>query len=124
MEALSVVGAEYGCGTVFKLDPTGKKTVLYAFRGKMDGIAPNPHLIRDDAGNFYGTTSSGGDRYYDRTIFKLDSTGKETILHRFNRLDGSRPEGGVIRDVAGNLYGTTTYGGSYANPEGTVFKLT
>ena len=60
-------------------------------------------------------------------MFKLDTTGKETVLHSFVDTDPARPRGGLIRDAAGNLYGTTQYGGGLSNCGGdgcgTVFKL-
>ncbi len=114
-------GLGHGCGTVFKIAPNGTKTVLYAFTGGKDGAYPGGNLILDAAGNLYGTTGSGGDANNDGTIFKIDSTGAETILHRFNNSGGSGPSAGVIRDSAGNLYGTTEYGGKVGS--GTVFKL-
>ena len=49
-----------GCGVVFKLDPNGAETVIYAFTGGTDGGGPNSDLLRDAAGNLYGTTSWGG----------------------------------------------------------------
>lgn len=118
-----------GCGTVFKLDLTGKKTVLHAFTGGADGGRPFAGLIRDAAGNLYGTTLEGGDVVSSTcapfgcgTLFKVDATGVETVLHSFSWVDGLGPIAGLIRDAAGNLYGTTGYGG--AGNYGTLFKLT
>ena len=101
-------GGASGAGTVFKLDRKGKEfSVLYSFMGGADGASPNGGLIRDNAGNFYGTTSGGG-HLNNGTVFKLDGIGKETVLYRFRGgADGSVPSGGVIRDKAGNFYGTT-----------------
>ncbi len=119
---------------VFPMDGTGvgttySESVLYSFCSAAncaDGSAPSAGLIQDAAGNLYGTTASGGSsRYSAGTVFKLDNTGHETVLHRFcsaaNCADGDRPESGLIEDAAGNLYGTTTYGG--AKNRGTVFKV-
>jgi uncharacterized repeat protein (TIGR03803 family) len=120
-----------GCGTVFKLDTTGKETVLHSFT-RTDGANPYAGVIRDAAGNLYGTAYIGGDLTCNSgfgcgTVFKLDTTGKETVLHRFTGKsgDGANPYAGVIRDAAGNLYGTTAYGGGLIcdNGCGTVFKL-
>jgi uncharacterized repeat protein (TIGR03803 family) len=109
-------------GTVFKLDKAGNETVLYNFAGGTDGRYPqNSGVIRDAAGNLYGTTENGGDSNDDGTVFMLDSTGKQTLLHTFNGADGSRPMAGVIRDAAGNLYGTTYQGGAFGY--GTVFRI-
>jgi len=112
------------CGTVFKLDPTGKETVIYRFRGGQDGSAPSAGVIRDEAGYLYGTTSQGGPSL--GTVFRIDSLGKENVLYRFSgNADGSTPMGGLIRDAAGNFYGTTLDGGSDTAQYGfgVVFKL-
>jgi len=111
-----------GCGSVFKLDRTGKKTVLHKFSGGKDGSLPYAGLIRDAAGNLYGTTSEGG--AFDKgTVFKLDRASKQTVLYNFTGgKDGAGPGyGPVVRDAAGNLYGTTAGGGAFG--KGTVFKL-
>src|SRR5208283_5378540 len=123
----------HGCGTVFKLDPTGKETVLYSFTGKPDGAGPYAGLVRDVQGNLYGTTDSGGANG-EGTVFKVDTTGKETVLYSFcsagypNCTDGAQPMAGLVQDAQGNLYGTTFWGGDLVcnAPDGcgTVFKLT
>lgn len=109
-----------GCGTVFKQERNGKETVLYSFAGSPDGSIPGPGLIRDAAGNLYGTTELGGTSA-DGTVFKVDPTGKETVLHSFSGTDGKFPIAGLVRDRVGNLYGTTLMGGAFGN--GTVFKV-
>lgn len=119
-------GGVFRKGTVFKLDTTGQETVLYIFTGGADGAIPLAGLIRDAAGNLYGTTEHGGDLTCNSgigcgTVFKLDTTGKETVLHSFTGKDGTSPIAGVIRDSAGNFYGTTPQGGAFAS--GTAFKL-
>jgi uncharacterized repeat protein (TIGR03803 family) len=117
----------YGCGVVFKLDTTGTETVLYSFTGGADGDAPNAGVIRDSAGNFHGTTYTGGIVTHSCSsgcgvVFKLDTTGTETVVHRFGGpTDGANPTAGLIGDSAGNLYGTTYNGG--ASGAGVVFKL-
>jgi uncharacterized repeat protein (TIGR03803 family) len=126
--------APYGCGTVFKLDSTGKLIVLHSFTGGTDGMSPQATLIRDSAGDLFGTTAGGGNDncqppYGCGTVFKLDKTGKETVLHRFTGRDGAFPSA-LFRDQHGNLYGTTSNGGDLScvvDPQmpgcGTVFKL-
>ena len=110
----------YGCGTVFKLDTTGKVTVLHSFSGgTTDGAGPLAGVIRDSSGNLYGTTLGGG-TYNLGTVFKIDSSGNETVLWSFSGPEGMIPWGGLIRDGAGNLYGTAY---SSAGSNGTVFKL-
>lgn len=119
---MTTTGGTHEYGTVFKLDKTGNETILYSFAGGTDGEYPNlAGVIPDSSGNLYGTTENGGDADNDGTVFELDQSGNETVLHRFNGADGSRPLAGVIRDSAGTLYGTTYEGGASSN--GTIFKL-
>ena len=123
-------------GTVFKVDSLGVETVLYSFCSTStptadctDGAGPNAALIQDTAGNLYGTTSYGGANANWGAVFKVNNAGVETVLHSFcssssateKCTDGATPQAGLIRDTAGNLYGTTTKGG--ANGLGTVFKV-
>lgn len=113
-----------GCGVVFKLDPTGALTVLHSFTGAPDGSYPQGVLTRDAEGNLYGTTFYGGLALGlgFGTVFKVDPAGKETLLYKFaDHRDGSYPSTGLVRDTAGNLYGTAS--GDGAVNFGTVFKL-
>lgn len=119
-----------GCGTVFKIDPAGNETVVYAFTSIPDGTTPRAELIRDSAGNLYGTTSLGG-ASNGGTVFKIDPNGNETVLYSFTKgRDGYYPAAGLVRDSAGNLYGTTANGGNLSCSVqrelgcGVVFKLT
>ncbi len=105
-----------------------QEEVLYSFGGGTDGLQPGAGLIWDAAGNLYGTTPSGGP-YGGGIVFELTPAAgggwTEKVLHNFNPFsstDGAEPSAGLIFDAAGNLYGTTTYGGTYNN--GTVFELT
>jgi uncharacterized repeat protein (TIGR03803 family) len=114
-----------GCGTVFKVDTTGKGTVLYRFKGTPDGYFPEARLVKDPAGNLYGTAYLGGANGLG-AVFRLDTNGKETILHSFagppdGGGDGAFSYEGVIRDAAGNLYGVTSRGGAYGS--GVVYEL-
>ena len=88
-------GCQYGCGTVFKLDTTGRLSVLHAFTGGRDGGQPEFGLVRDEAGSLYGTTTVGGDLSCSTmgfpgcgVVFKVDINGKETVLHAFTGADG------------------------------------
>ncbi len=117
----TVNGEEVGCGTVFKVDATGQETVLYSFEGSPDGRYSAAGLIRDAAGNLFGTTLYGGD-YDDGTVYEVDAAGMEKVLYSFNGSpDGENPEAGLVLDQSGNLYGTTSLGG--ADGQGTVFKV-
>jgi uncharacterized repeat protein (TIGR03803 family) len=110
-----------GCGAVFKLDQAGKETVLYRFTGTPNGDDPQANVIRDATGNLYGTTFYGGS-VGQGIAFKVDTTGKETVLHQFSDTpDGSMPLAGLILDAAGNLYGTTMAGGEFF--WGEIFRL-
>ena len=119
-----------GCGTVYKVTPKGAKTTLYAFNGGNDGVQPIGGLIRDSGGNLYGTTGLGGSGTLCGsagcgTVFKIASDGVESVLYAFKGgSDGAVPYAGVIADAAGNLYGTTSEGGTCVQTNcGTIFKL-
>jgi uncharacterized repeat protein (TIGR03803 family) len=96
--------------------------VVYSFSFS-DGSSPNGDLIRDAAGNFYGTTQFGG-KSNRGVVFELDATGQQTILYDFTGAsDGGIPIGRLLRDTSGNLYGITSLGGDPTCSCGTVFKL-
>ncbi|MGC2109140.1 MAG: choice-of-anchor tandem repeat GloVer-containing protein [Candidatus Korobacteraceae bacterium] len=134
----TAVGGIANNGTVFRLTPPATfcrsvqcpwtETVLYAFTGGSDGANPqNVDLAFDSAGNIYGATYLGG-RFCQGdcgVVFKLTKSGQhwtETTLYEFSGPpDGARPLGGVAFDSAGNLFGTTIYGGVYDG--GTLFEL-
>ena len=187
-----VCAPKYTCGTVYKVDDAGAEAVLYRFQGGNDGANPVAALVMDAAGNLYGTTQGNGAIGAFSTVFKIDSSGSETVLHVFDSSfnvccqdsplaldaagnlygmspyagesgcgydglgcgslyeltrarklkvlhifkgpDGTQPEGGLVRDAKGNLYGTALLGGNQScyspaghtgEPEGcgTVFKL-
>lgn len=115
--------SQHACGALFKLDVSGSETVLHQFGFRTgDGQIPSGGIIGDTAGNLYGTTNSGGVFGYG-TVFKLNvRTGKGRLLYSFTGgVDGSGPQGALVGDAAGSLYGTTEKGGTYGY--GTVFKL-
>ncbi len=112
-------------GAVYELTPNGMATALYYFAGGADGDSPQAGVIFDRAGNLYGTTVGGGTGNCG-TVYKLSPSGSgnwtKTTLYNFQcTSDGSAPYGGLIFDSAGNLYGTTNFGG--ANMVGTVYEL-
>jgi uncharacterized repeat protein (TIGR03803 family) len=107
-------GTSLNGGTVFELSH-GAETVLHSFTGSPDGWESYSGLVRDSAGNFYGTTFAGGD-FGQGTVYKVNASGGVTVLHSFKGYptDGAAPQTGspMVRDAAGNLYGTTSSGGS------------
>jgi len=109
-------------GTIFQ---SLKAAPLYTFTGGADGAQPMAGLIGDSLGNLYGTTAAGGNGSFglgNGVVFAYNVTShKLTVLHTFTGPDGSAPMAALARDAAGNLYGTTFYGGASNN--GTVFKL-
>jgi uncharacterized repeat protein (TIGR03803 family) len=124
--------SEFGCGMVFEVQPNGSKITLYAFRGGSDGAYPYAGLIKDASGNFYGTTSAGGICTANAagcgTVYKIAPDGTESVLYTFQGgNDGEMPEGSLTVDSAGNLYGTTVFGGDTeactGDGCGTAFKI-
>jgi uncharacterized repeat protein (TIGR03803 family) len=126
-------GGAHGAGMVYELTPSAsgwKETVLHSFNTDgIDGFAATGGLVFDASGNLYGTTQFGGtgactNGFGCGTVFELSPSAsgwKETILHDFQGTDGWEVHAGVVFDGAGNLYGTTTNGGS--SNQGTVFEL-
>jgi uncharacterized repeat protein (TIGR03803 family) len=112
------VGGANNFGTIFAFDANGAESVLHTFSGGNDGGNPMSGVIRDDAGNLYGTTHCGGVAPCPNgfgTVFKVDTGGTFTTLYSFTgKTDGGNPEGGVIADTAGNLFGATAGGGDGA----------
>jgi uncharacterized repeat protein (TIGR03803 family) len=116
-------GDANGQGVVFKLAANGTETTLYEFAGGTgDGQYPYGGLLRDKTGNLYGATVAGGPDNAG-TVFELQPDGTESVLHFFTNSssDGNSPEGSLVSDGNGNLYGTTSLGGP--DDLGTVFKL-
>ncbi len=117
----------YGCGTVFKLTPSGTLTTLHSFTGA-DGAYPLAAVVQGSDGNFYGTTSAAGAHQtclpenYCGTVFKITPSGTLTTLYNFAGQDGASPQAALLPANDGNLYGTTYMGGSVNF--GTAFRIT
>jgi uncharacterized repeat protein (TIGR03803 family) len=117
-------------GTVYKLTHRGDswtESVLYSFKGALDGSSPISTLVRDAAGNLYGTTSEGGTRGSYGVIFRLapggNHTWTESVAYRFPGVPGaSLPYNGMVADSVGNFYGATSHGGP--TNDGTIYKFT
>ena len=110
-----------GCGTVFRITPSGALTMLYSFcaqSGCTDGERPEAPLVQAANGNFYGTTFGGANKR--GTVFKITPGGTLTTLYRFP--DGAYPYAALVQAADGDFYGTTSGGG--AADLGTVFKIT
>lgn len=113
-----------GCGTVFKITPSGEVTVLHLFDGS-DGSWPYSGLIQATDGSFYGTTYSGGTDNLG-TIFRITPSGKFKTVHSFSLwVDGGYPQGGLLQASDGYIYGTTSFGGRDLCTAGcgTIFKM-
>jgi len=128
-----LLGAPAGCGTVYELSPPAHKdgawteTILYSFPTSRQGYLPNGNLVFDSAGNLYGATEFGGGKgttcngfyQYCGAVFELSPPktkgGKwtEKVLHGFaSGADGANPNGGLVLDSKGAIYGTTYGGGN------------
>lgn len=119
-------GLWIGCGVVFRVDQHGNETVLHSFTGKNDGAHPfGGGGLLDGAGNFYGTTSSGG-KFGAGVGFKLDQHQHLTVLHAFGASgrDGTAPFGLFLHNNGRAFFGTTLYGGSNLSYGGTLFAVT
>ena len=116
------IGGTDDCGAVYKIDAAGNESVLYSFTGCVYITdSPSGRLIRDQAGNLYGTAEGGGLRQWG-AVFKVDQGGTVSPIYNFRgKPDGNHPYAGLSRDAAGNLYGATLYGGAFGF--GTVFVL-
>jgi hypothetical protein len=112
------------CGLAFKVSPSGTETLLHRFTGGADGANPGAGLIEDAAGNLYGTAGGAHGRGVVFELIRCSSapSGYDfKVLYSFTRgVDGAGPGAGLVRDAAGNLYGTTVGG---ALGRGVVFKL-
>jgi len=115
----TTTGGMYSEGTVFTY-LSGKQATLHQFTGK-DGATPTAAISHAN-GLLYGTTAYGG-AYRLGTAFSISSSGREHVLHSFGKYgsgDGANPVS-ALHDLAGTLYGTTTYGGKYG--VGTVYAI-
>jgi uncharacterized repeat protein (TIGR03803 family) len=123
--------ADFGCGTVFKITPSGTLTTLHSFYLTDGGYPVYGGLVQATDGNFYGTALVGGADtttcfgYGCGTVFRITPGGTLTTLHSFCLLnscpDGAYPYGGVIQDTNGTFYGATQASGAHEQGDGTVF---
>jgi len=126
-------GLSHGCGTVYKITPSGTLTTLYSFCSQSnctDGYYPDAALVQGTDGNLYGTAYQGGANGNYGTVFKITLNGILTTLYDFcaqlNCTDGYIPSAGLAQDTNGTFYGTTVLGGANntcASGCGTVFSL-
>jgi uncharacterized repeat protein (TIGR03803 family) len=114
-----------GCGTVFKIAPSGTLTVVYNFNFGASGVAPFGGVTLGTDGSFYGTTETNG-KYNYGTVFKVTAGGTLTTLYNFGPckcLEGVYPKAAPVQGTDGNYYGTTTFL-SFGGNEGVVYKIT
>ncbi|HEV3276160.1 MAG TPA: choice-of-anchor tandem repeat GloVer-containing protein [Terriglobia bacterium] len=120
MYGVTYNGGSESVGTVFAISANGQEKVLHSFTGGSDGLSPYSSLILG-ADGLYGTTYGGG-AYSSGTVFEVSKSGTEKVLYSFaGGSDGANPEGPLSMDSAGNLYGTTFYGGPAGT--GVVFEI-
>lgn len=122
---MTTFGGKNGCGVVYRVKQSGTEKVLHAFDVAKNGCQPVAGLTMDRKGSLYGTTSEGGP-LYGGTVFELEPSGKLKVLHSFPATtnDGWLPAGDLLRDAAGNLYGTTVNGGTTCGYGcGIIFKI-
>jgi uncharacterized repeat protein (TIGR03803 family) len=113
-------GGTYGLGVIYKLDQTGKLTVLHTFRGSPDGANPHGRLLWGLDGKLYGTALYGG-KYGYGFVFQLAQNGKFVVLHNFTGgSDGAYPYAGLIRGPGSVMYGTASAGGFTGGTCGTT----
>jgi uncharacterized repeat protein (TIGR03803 family) len=120
-----------GCGTVFRISPSGSYTTIYSFAGAPDGANPTAALVQGGDGNFYGTTAGGGTSsnynilsqlYGGGTVFRISPSGSEMILYSYGPdAYGLYPEAGLVEGSDGNFYGTLYAGVNGGG--GTVFQI-
>jgi uncharacterized repeat protein (TIGR03803 family) len=123
-------GGDHDFGILYRLDPAGNFSILHHFTGGADSFAPDVSFV-DASGNLYGV--AGLSPLFSACtqdcgiIFRRDPAGNLEVLHTFNGADGDQPSGQLLRDLAGNAYGVTNYGGDLPcfHPLGcgTVFRL-
>ena len=130
---VTYAGGRYGDGTAFELMSVNGKwrhKLLHSFGGQGDGVRPSAGLVSDAEGNLYGVTIYGGDfnacvNVGCGVVFELvrgaDGTWTEKVLHTFEDTDGAFPNGSLVFDTSGNLYGTTHIGGTF--DKGVAFEL-
>ena len=124
------MGGASGYGTAFEIADTASgyaatPTVLVSFDGT-NTVESSGSLIADADGDLFGTTTEGGSGGNNGTVFEIAKTAggyasTATVLARFNYTDGSFPVAGLIADVNGDLFGTTSGGG--VSGDGTVFEI-
>lgn len=118
-------GGPANAGVLYEVDSSGREVALYSFLGGADGAYPESSVVLDSAGNVYGVAERGG-AANQGVVYKVDSSGHETVLYNFTGgADGGLPNG-VVLDTAGDLYGTTFGGGAVGAmgaEEGVMFKL-
>lgn len=129
LDGTSTDGGTYDDGTIFQLTPSGSGwtgNAIYTFTGNSDGYEPVAGLILDSSGNLYSASNNGrpaGEAVVYQ-LAQLNGRWNFTTVYDFEDEYGGGPEGKLLMDAAGNLYGTTYGGYESMSPHGSVFKLT
>ncbi len=120
-------GGRFNNGTIYKVTTSGTYTHLYSFQGPADGASPQGGLFEGTDGNFYGTAFSGG-AGNSGVVFRITPAGVYTVIHTFSatdatgiNADGAGPAAGLVLNIDGNFYGTTTSGGAHGL--GVLFRI-
>ena len=117
----TVGGGAYGHGTIFRITPGGKLTVIHSLLSGANGRPVMAPLTDGSDGYFYGTAKGGG--FYGKgTVFRITSQGKLNVIHEFHDTDGINPSGGLVQATDGNFYGTASAGGVFGF--GTIYEIT
>jgi uncharacterized repeat protein (TIGR03803 family) len=126
-------GGELGPGNIFKLAAAGKETAFNVLGGT-NGVDPVAPPVQGMDGNFYGTTTGGGNSAkctYGNggcgTIYKITPSGKFKVVWTLDQTNGANPDAPVVLGTDGNFYGTTVLGGTFGTTfenSGVVFKIT
>ena len=118
----TIHGGRHGCGVVFEFTTAGHFVVMHSFNPAIEGCVPATNLVRDAAGDFFGATNTTG-VLGSGSFFKLKPNGSISVIHAFagDATDGGSPEGEIVQDDNGAMFGTTLYGGASGN--GTVYEI-
>jgi len=125
MYGTTSAGGQAENGTAFEVDASGTETMLHSFNFVVDGISPSAPLSLGPGGALYGTTPLGGPNNAYGSVFRIRDNNLTVVYAFSGGLDGLAPFGGVVKNIDGNLYGTTSQGGTGDCPGGcgTIYQI-